>query len=458
MAAIALIIAGSGPGICSEQAESEEKPILNISADLIAIPGVKERLTVYAENQRTKVEALAAKYLPALEAKINSSADAGDIEQTLSFQDEKKRVEALLKKLAAPQTVPFIEMETLGKLSDDVPKALVKLRGTWNTEQRKIQVGLAGKFQKEAKELEIELTKARDFDAAKTIMEFRQALADSIKPVVATADKKEASRKQSSSVSSEAGKATKSSPFENSLGMRFVPVPISGGRKSSKVILFSVWEVRVSDYKTFSKKNSDVLLLEPRSFVQKETHPVVNVSWNDAGAFCTWLTEYDRKKGKLGTNERYRLPTDHEWSCAYGVGSEEDPDLSPNRKNTTSFTRHHWGEAWPPPKGSGNYYGEETKRNQQDGKAPIEGYSDGFEHTAPVGSFEANSFGIYDMSGNVDEWCEEWYSDAREKRVVRGASWYTVRENFLRLNYRNRQLPNQRSINRGFRCVLEVDK
>ena len=156
--------------------------------------------------------------------------------------------------------------------------------------------------------------------------------------------------------------------------------------------------------------------------------------------------------------EYYRLPKDHEWSCAFGIGDEEDPALLPDKKNSTSYTRHSWGESWPPPKGAGNFYGQETKENPQEGKEPIKDYNDGFDRTAPVGSFEANQFGIYDMAGNVDEWCEEWYSNARQKRVVRGSSWYTISENFLRLNYRNRQPPDRRSPNRGFRCVLVADK
>ncbi len=114
--------------------------------------------------------------------------------------------------------------------------------------------------------------------------------------------------------------ASKDRPFVNSLGMKFVPVPIIGGPSDGKRMLFCVWDTRVRDYEVFVKetgrewsKASDV--------EQGAEHPAVNVSWEDATAFCAWLTEQERKVGRLAVKEVYRLPTDHEWSCAVGSGN-----------------------------------------------------------------------------------------------------------------------------------------
>ncbi len=256
--------------------------------------------------------------------------------------------------------------------------------------------------------------------------------------------------------------ATKEKPFENNLGMKFVPVPITGGPSDGKTVLFSIWETRVADYAAFIKANPgrDWPKLD---FPQQDDHPAVNVSWDDAVAFCEWLTEEDRKNGKLEKDEHYRLPTDHEWSCAVGIGEEEDAEATPIAKHRAIPGVFFWGEEFPPPKGAGNYYGQETKKNPISGVPnlkPIEGYDDGYDRTASVGSFEVNEYGIYDMGGNVWEWCEDWYSTAQEKRLLRGSSWFTDGEIALLASSRNPRKPNARGNGfgdgYGFRCIIEL--
>ena len=146
-------------------------------------------------------------------------------------------------------------------------------------------------------------------------------------------------------------------PWVNSLGMKFVPVPITGGPTDGKRVLFSIWETRVQDYEVFA---SETKREWPNSAsVRDATHPAVNVSWEDATAFCAWLTERERKVGRLGANEVYRLPSDHEWSCAVGVGAEEDATKTPSEKNARIGNVYPWGAVWPPPAGAGNFRGEE---------------------------------------------------------------------------------------------------
>jgi formylglycine-generating enzyme required for sulfatase activity len=250
--------------------------------------------------------------------------------------------------------------------------------------------------------------------------------------------------------------ATKDKPFENSLGMRFVPVPITGGPSDGKTVLFSIWETRVKDYETFIKDNEGHEWPKAE-FPQKDDHPAVMVSWEDAQAFCAWLTELDRKIGKLGKDEHYRLPTDHEWSCAVGIGTEEDADVIPSAKRRRVFDIFPWGEKFPPPKGAGNYYGEECKRNpvSDASRKPIEGYDDGFDRTAPVGSFEVNEYGLYDIGGNVWEWCEDWLNpENKEKRVQRGGSWLNFTHGYLLSSGRGSRTPTSRGDDYGFRCVV----
>ncbi len=249
--------------------------------------------------------------------------------------------------------------------------------------------------------------------------------------------------------------ATKDKPFENSLGMRFVPVPITGGPTGGQRVLFSVWETRVKDYAAFIKKDRKREWPEP-DFKQGDDHPAVNVSWDDAAAFCAWLTQEDQKNGLLGKDERYRLPTDHEWSCAVGIGPKEDPSATPIGKNRKLTGIYPWGKEWPPPKGAGNYYGEEAKRNPIDGsKIIIEGYDDGYDRTAPVGSFEANPFGLYDLGGNACEWCEDWNDPARKhSRVLRGSSLNYAAEANIRASNRYAYAPDSRYDSTGFRLVL----
>lgn len=110
--------------------------------------------------------------------------------------------------------------------------------------------------------------------------------------------------------------------FTNDLGMRFVPVPIKGGPGDGKSLLFSVWETRVKDFSAFvdatnydAKTKSDGKQMSENwqspGFEQNGDHPVVFVNWNDARAFCKWLTDAERKSGHIKPNQHYRLPTDH---------------------------------------------------------------------------------------------------------------------------------------------------
>jgi len=219
--------------------------------------------------------------------------------------------------------------------------------------------------------------------------------------------------------------------YKNSLGMRFVPVPGTD-------VLFCIWDVRVQDYRAYAEANSgvDEISWKKGFLAPSDTYPVVNVSWNDAKAFCEWLS---KKEGKT-----YRLPTDAEWSVAVGLPPETGD--TPSDKNRKIKDVYPWGTNWPPPNDAGNYI--------DSGKNAIPGYHDGYEFTSPVGSFTANKYGLYDMGGNVCQWCEDWYRGSKKERVVRGGSWSDSEPDYLLSSYRYYDTPDERNPSTGFRCVL----
>ena len=230
--------------------------------------------------------------------------------------------------------------------------------------------------------------------------------------------------------------------FTNTLGMKFVPVQ---GTK----VQFCIWETRVKDYAAYSAANEGVdgswkkpSRVRGKPFKQADTHPVVNVSWNDAQTFCEWLTKKELAEGKIKERQKYRLPTDAEWSVAVGLGKEKgDTPFEKDRIMGDSGV-YLWGKGFPPPKGAGNYRQSLNVDN--------------FDGTSPVGSFAANKFGLYDMGGNVWEWCEEWCDPAEKVgRVLRGASWSANHQISLLSHHRDPGgYPDSRNNSYGFRCVL----
>jgi formylglycine-generating enzyme required for sulfatase activity len=224
--------------------------------------------------------------------------------------------------------------------------------------------------------------------------------------------------------------------------MKFVPVP-------GTEVSFCIWETRVKDYAAYAAANAGVdgkwknPVYFKRKFSQGETHPVVMVNWDDAQAFCAWLTRKERAAGKITASQRYRLPTDAEWSVAVGLGKETDKwGKAPRDKSIFIKGVYPWGKEWPPPKGAGNY-GQSLN-------------VDSFEYTSPVGSFSPNAFGIYDLGGNVAEWCEDWQDPVEKKwgRVLRGNYYRQTKDLLLLSSYRGHNMNNHRFWYNGFRCVL----
>jgi formylglycine-generating enzyme required for sulfatase activity len=179
-------------------------------------------------------------------------------------------------------------------------------------------------------------------------------------------------------------------------------------------------------------------------FPQTEEHPVVNVSWRDAVAFCEWLGRQDG-----GT---YRLPREAEWEYACRAGS---PKAFWNGDDVESLAT------------IGNITDASAKakwKNLPDW--PYVTRSDGFVFTAPVGNYPFNGFGLYDMHGNVWEWCSDWYGEYPDvaesdpegpmegsSRVFRGGGWFAGAAN-CRTAFRSGGTPAGRGLDYGFRLAL----
>lgn len=235
-------------------------------------------------------------------------------------------------------------------------------------------------------------------------------------------------------------------PWENGIGMRFAPL--------GQDLMASIWETRVRDYDLFTQETDRNPQRLPY-FPQQPDHPVVNVSREDAQAFCQWLTERERKDERIAQTHEYRLPTDLEWSRM--VGLEEEEGISPGWRDARKQTVYPWGASWPPDQVPGNF--ADVTASRTPGVASdrtIPNYDDGFDFTAPVGSFPANPLGLHDLSGNVQEWVEDEYSKLGKNvlGVLRGGCWNSYQPENLFAGSRNAVPPTFQDAIYGFRVLL----
>jgi formylglycine-generating enzyme required for sulfatase activity len=180
-----------------------------------------------------------------------------------------------------------------------------------------------------------------------------------------------------------------------------------------------------------------------------ERQPVVRVSWQDAAAFCNWLSERDklppayvRRGDRLELVEPvttgYRLPTEAEWEFAARFDGGR------------AARKYPWGDDLPVPARAGNF-GDATAIYLT--PVTISGYDDGYRVAAPVGSYASNPLGLHDMGGNVLEWTTDRYSiyvvgpdyqsvdpvgpKTGDSYVIRGAGWLTGKVAEIRLAARD---------------------
>ena len=197
-----------------------------------------------------------------------------------------------------------------------------------------------------------------------------------------------------------------------------------------------------------------------------DDQPVVNVSWDEVAQYLNDLSVkdglqpvYEERNGTwapvVPLRNGYRLPTDAEWEWAARFAGQEKALLYP------------WGEEMPPPDRSGNYA---DISGAQSLPTTLLFYDDGHPVSAPVGSFAANSYGIFDLGGNVAEWVQDFYtldvveSDERvddplgpsdgRLHVVRGASWRSATVTDLRVAARGSGFEGRDDV--GFRLARNL--
>jgi formylglycine-generating enzyme required for sulfatase activity len=223
--------------------------------------------------------------------------------------------------------------------------------------------------------------------------------------------------------------------WENSIGMKLVWIPPGTFQKGStdrddqkpihtvtitKGFYMGVYEVTQEQYQQVMGNN-------PSQFKGNDNLPIETVTWDEAVEFCKKLSELE--KGKT-----YRLPTEAEWEYACRAGT------------TTKFS---YGD-------DESQLGDYAWYKQNSG-----------DKTHSVGEKKPNAWGLYDMHGNVWEWCHDWYgsytSDSQsnpigptsgEYRVFRGGCWYSI-SSVCRVSYRGHFYPLFRHIFLGFRIVLD---
>ena len=200
------------------------------------------------------------------------------------------------------------------------------------------------------------------------------------------------------------------------------------------------FEVTVEEFRRFCIATGRKMPMQP--IWNSDNHPVVNVSWYDAQAYAKWA-------GK-------RLPTEAEWEYAARAGGNS---LTYPFQMERAYIKSYGNVA-------------DFSLYQKDRRRVIVGsYEDGFPFTSPVGYFPPNPFGIYDLEGNVLEWCADWY-DARyysqspqtnpggppkgSYKVIRGASWNRSGD-YLRTTFRTYYPPQCTFDFLGFRCAMDAE-
>ncbi|NIM15363.1 MAG: SUMF1/EgtB/PvdO family nonheme iron enzyme, partial [Candidatus Aminicenantes bacterium] len=182
-----------------------------------------------------------------------------------------------------------------------------------------------------------------------------------------------------------------------------------------------------------------------KEFLSNENNPIVGISWNDANAYCDWLS--------TEKNLIFKLPTESQWEkAARGTDSRTYP----------------WGNS-PPSGEKVNFADIKLLEKEKIFSWVDKNIDDGYAYTAPVGSYHngASPYGLLDMAGNVWEWCYDWYDiysaepqknptgpESGSNRVVRGGGWLGG-AGYLRCANRSYHRPSNRVNSLGFRLCQD---
>ena len=216
--------------------------------------------------------------------------------------------------------------------------------------------------------------------------------------------------------------------------------------KLERPFYLSKREVSNAEFRLFNAEHSSGTL--EGLTLDNESQPVVRINWTQAALFSNWLSDQESlphfyevlDKKVVGFNPEstgYRLPTEAEWAWAART------DGSGNQ------LKYSWGDTIPPPENAGNF--ADISAQSYLGQVMFD-YNDGYLATAPVASFDANQYGLYDMSGNVSEWVHDFYGAVGvaggvevdpqgptegQFHTIRGSSWAHGSVTELRLSFRD---------------------
>ncbi|MBN7799702.1 SUMF1/EgtB/PvdO family nonheme iron enzyme [Algoriphagus aestuariicola] len=222
-------------------------------------------------------------------------------------------------------------------------------------------------------------------------------------------------------------------------------------RPAHRVRLDGFWMystlVSVAQYRAFAQ-SKNFSLPEPPSYGWKDDNPIVNVTWEEASFYCEC--------------QGGRLPTEAEWEYAARAGNT---GLRGNPR--TVFT---WGDQLPSTS-IANLADKtflESRYYDHPNFHGFDQYSDGYATASPAKAYPPNAFGLYDMAGNVLEWCDDWYSEsyptdslsinpkgpeAGTRKVLRGGAFDTT-PTITRIARRLGNYPSIKHEEKGFRCVF----
>jgi formylglycine-generating enzyme required for sulfatase activity len=232
----------------------------------------------------------------------------------------------------------------------------------------------------------------------------------------------------------------------------------------TRLFYIAVHEVTNAQFRRFRPGHSSGIVAS--TTLDNGDYPVARVSWEDAAAYCNWLSAHDGlpkayRRGRQGlelvrpVTTGYRLPTEAEWEWAARMAGGHR-------------LKYPWGDAMPPTGAAGNYADRSAADllNQH-----LKSYDDGYAAAAPVGQFPTNALGLHDLGGNVAEWVHDPYSAdlalsaeiavdplgpaSGSAHTVRGSSWRHGRITELRLSYRKSGIAPRDDL--GFRIARYVE-
>lgn len=236
----------------------------------------------------------------------------------------------------------------------------------------------------------------------------------------------------------------------------------------SKAFYIGTREIANSELAAFIQSHDSGVV--DRNTLSLAQQPAVRVSWDDAARYCNWLSDQDglpaaylEQDGNMvpvsPMTTGYRLPTEAEWVLVARYQG--------NAGNRAAL-KYPWGSQLPPPLDAGNFAGQESARLVE---RAISNYRDQFPTTAPVGVFEPNSIGVYDLGGNVREWVHDYYAIAMahnrdipvdpsgpkngNSHVIKGSGWRSGTISNLRLAWRAQGIQGGDDL--GFRIARYTD-